>query len=259
MTSGRTPTNRGHMTESEGRAPRSAVTIAATQVHSPRWPFVSALACGVVGVVANVFLVGFFTLGYPSVGDPTWGWLGFVNDVIGTLEFLLFLPVIVAVTRLLPASRAVGTITGLALAATSGLVLVSIALVVGAMPFDVQVRFVIAFLVALYGWLLAVNSIAHRANTLPRSVTRFGLLLGASFPAALLLILAGLLTGGVDLSGVRFGLPGVLLAVPGLLLGFLNWLALPGWPLLLAGTVFRDRPTRSVVRTHTIPEKEDVR
>lgn len=204
-----------------------------------RWPFRAALACGILGLVANVFLVGFFALGYPPVGDTSWSWLGFANDVVGTVQFALFLPVIVAVTRLLPISRTMRVITGLALVATAGLVTVSFALVVEVMSFEVQVRYVMGFLVVLYGWLLAVSSVGHRANALPRSVTRVGLLLGVSWPASLLLILAGLLIGGIDLSAMRFELPGVLLVIPALVLGLLNWLTLPVWPLLLAVTVFR--------------------
>lgn len=247
------------MTESDGHGPRSAVIRSMPGTQRPRWPFLSALACGIVGLVANAFLVGFFALGYPSVGDATWGWLGFANDVAGIVEFALFIPVIVAVARLLPSRRATTAITGLGLVAATGLVVVSVALVVGAMPFEVQVRYVIGFLVGLYAWLLAVSSVGHRANALPRSVTRFGLLLGVSWPGALLLTLAGLMIGGVDLGALQFGLPGVLLVVPALVLGSLNWLVLPVWPLLLATTVFRPRPTVGAARSLTVPEKEDVR
>lgn len=122
------------------------------------------------------------------------------------------------------------------------------------MTFEVQVRYVMGFLVVLYGWLLAVSSIGHRANALPRSVTRFGLLLGVSWPAALLLTLAGLLIGGVDLSAQQFGMPGVLLVIPAVILGFINWLALPVWPLLVAATVFRARPQVAAVKPATVSE-----
>lgn len=236
------------MSEFDRRAPRSA---------PPRWPFWTALACGIAGLVANVLLVGFFALDYPAAGDASWSWLGVANDVVGTVEFALFLPVIVAVARLLPTSRRTTVVTVLALVATAGLVVVSIALVVDAMSFEVQVRYVMGFLVVLYGWLLVVSSVGHRANALPRSVTRFGLLLGVSWPATLLLVLAGLLIGGVDLGAMQFALPGVLLVIPALVLGFVNWLALPLWPLLLAATVFRARPTVATARSLTVSEKED--
>lgn len=227
-------------------------------IRSARWPFRTALACGIVGLLANVLLVGFFALDYPASGEESGSWLGFANDVVGTIEFALFLPVIIAVARLLPTSRGTTVMTGIGLVATAGLVLVSIALVIGAMSFEVQVRYVMGFLVVLYGWLLMVSSVGHRANALPRSVTRLGLLLGVSWPAALLLVLAGLLLGGVDLGAFQLGLPGALLIVPALVLGLLNWLALPVWPLLLAASVFLGS-TRSETRSHTVSEKGDVR
>lgn len=241
MTSGPTPADRGPMT---GSTPDSLA----------RGPFRTALACGIVGLIANVLLVGFFALDYSAARETPWGWLGFANDLVGTVEFALFIPVIAAVARLLPAGHAMKAITGLALVATAGLVVVSLALVVGAMTFEVQVRYVMGFLVVLYGWLLAVSSVGHRANALPRPVTRFGLLLGVSWPAALLLTLAGLLIGGVDLSAQQFGMPGVLLVIPAVILGFINWLALPVWPLLVAATVFRARPPVAAVKPATVSE-----
>lgn len=212
-----------------------------TQAHPPLWAYVSALVSGVLGLVGNAFLVGFFVMSSPDFADSTWGWLGFTNDVIVAGQFLALVPVIYAVARLLPASRVVTATTVLALIATAGIVVLSVALVVGLLSFDVQVKILIGFLVPVYGWLLVASSVGHRANALPRSVTTVGLLLGVSWPAALLLTVAGLLVGGVDLSSMEFGLPGVLLVIPALVLGTLNWLALPGWPLLLAATVFRPR------------------
>lgn len=251
VTSGWAPTERVLMSD--------RVRARGLSAQPARWPFRAALTCGLTGLVANGLLVGFFAFDYPASGDGSGSWLGFANDVVGTVEFALFLPVIVAVGRVLPPRRSTTVVTVLALVATTGLVLVSLALVVGAMSFEVQVGYVMGFLVLLYGWLLVVSSVGHRVQALPRSVTRFGLLLGVSWPAALLLILAGLLLGGVDLGAFRFGLPGALLIVPALVLGLLNWLALPVWPLLLATSVLRPRSARSEARTHTVVDKGDVR
>jgi hypothetical protein len=70
--------------------------------------------------------------------------------------------------------------------------------------------------------------VGHRSGTLPRSVTRFGLLLGASFPLGLLIMTPGLL---------GWGSPAQLAWVAAL-----GWLALPVWPLVLARRVL-NRPS----------------
>ncbi len=57
------------------------------------------------------------------------------------------------------------------------------------------------------------------------------------------MVLAGLLLPRADPTPLPLGLPGGLLLAPGLLLGTLGWLALPGWPLLLAVSSRRRRPT----------------
>ena len=61
--------------------------------------------------------------------------------------------------------------------------------------------------------------------------------------ALLVLVLAGLLLTRTDPPPLPLGLPGGLLLAPGLLLGALGWLALPGWPLLLAVSARRRRPS----------------
>ena len=66
-------------------------------------------------------------------------------------------------------------------------------LVAGVLEFDVQVVPVVATFLVVYAWVIAVSSTGHRHGTLPRSVTRFGLLLGASYPVGLVIAAAGLL------------------------------------------------------------------
>jgi hypothetical protein len=221
----------------------------------PVWAVGAALVSGVLGLVGNVFLVGFLALTHPYYSDPTWGWLGSASDVVAVGQFAALVPVIYAVGRLLPARRLMRACTALAMITTAGLALVSAALVAGLMTFDVQVWFVVGFLVPLYGWLLVANSVGHQAGALPRSVTRLGLLLGVTWPAAAALVLAGLLIGGVDLGSQSYGLPGAVLVVPGMVLGLLSWLALPLWPLTLAATAYRSgRPEAQPLPQHAEQE-----
>ena len=149
------------------------------------------------------------------------------------------IPVLFGVRRLLPPSRAVTALTTVAALALASLAVLQLAGTQGLLDWGVQVRIVIVLLVPLYGWLIVASSMAHRADALPRTVTRLGLVLGVLWPAGLLLMLAGVLLGGSDPEYVEFGLPGGLLMVPGMLLGTLGWLALPLWPLQLGRTALR--------------------
>ncbi|HYI59283.1 MAG TPA: hypothetical protein VEX66_14025 [Microlunatus sp.] len=220
----------------------------------PVWAVGAALVSGVLGLVGNVFLVAFLALTHPYYSDPTWGWLGSASDVVAVGQFAALVPVILVVGRLLPPSRLMRACTALTMITTGGIAVVSAALAAGLMTFDSQVWFVVGFLVPLYGWLLVANSVGHRAGALSRSVTRLGLLLGVSWPAAAALVLAGLLIGGVDLGSQAYGLPGAVLLVPGIVLGLLSWLALPLWPLALAATAYR--PSRPEART--LPQRVEL-
>lgn len=152
---------------------------------------------------------------------------------------LTLIPVVAGVRRLLPPSRTVAALTLVAALALASLAVLQLAGTQGLLDWGVKVRIVVALLLPVYGWLIVVSSLAHRAEALPRAVTRLGLVLGVLWPAGLLLMLAGLLLGGSDSEFLQFGLPGGLLMAPGMLLGTLGWLALPVWPLLLGRTALR--------------------
>lgn len=215
----------------------NASTGAIRREGGPTWALASAVVAGALGLVANAFGVG-FALAY-SGSDPSWRWLGAADDVAVAGFFLALVPVLHAVRRLLPASRLVTAATAIATLAATTAALLQGALVLGWIGFDVEVRLLVAALVPVYGWLIVADSLGHRVGALPRSVTRLGLLLGGiSWSAALALTLAGAALGGSSLGSLDLGPPGALLLVPAPVLGGLNWLALPLWPLLLARTVF---------------------
>lgn len=220
----------------------------------PRWTWVTAVAAGVLGLLANVLLVGFFVLTWPYYFDLRWNWLGPANDIVLIGFFGALVPVVVAVRRLLPASRiaTIGAVGGVA--ALVGLVVLQVALVAGWLSFPVQVRFVIGLLVVVYGWLVLVSSVGHRSGRLPRSLTRFGLLLGVSWLAAMACAAAGVALGG-SLWYPQLELPAALLLLPGVVLGGLNWLLLPLWPLVLARTTLRGRavPSEPSTQLSTAP------
>ena len=98
-------------------------------------------------------------------------------------------------------------------------------------------------IVAIYGWLLAVNLVAHRTRTLPRAVTRTGVLLAVALLTALVLVGAGYVLPGV------VGQP---VAWLGYGLGVVGWLGLPLYVLLLALRVF-PRSSSSAVTTADEP------
>ena len=100
-------------------------------------------------------------------------------------------------------------------------------------------------IVAIYGWLLAVNLVAHRTRTLPRAVTRTGVLLAVALLTALVLVGAGYVLPGIV---------GQLVTWLGYGLGVVGWLGLPLYVLLLAARVFPPVPVaRRLPLTATTP------
>lgn len=199
-------------------------------------PRLWAWASGIAGLLANLLLVLFFLLARPfSEVHNSFGWLGTANDWVMVVQFLAMIPVAVALRRWLPPTRLVQVITAIAVVAMVIVAVLQLLLVAGVVEFDVQVLLVVAAFVPVYAWVFLASSVGHRTTALPRSVTRFGLLLGASGPLALLITAAGYLIGSAS------GHP-VAAVAPGLLLGALSWLALPVWPLILARLVFGIKP-----------------
>jgi hypothetical protein len=139
-------------------------------------------------------------------------------------------PIALALPHWLPRTRSVWVATAMALGAMVAVAVLQLLLIAGVLDFDVQVLLVVAAFLFVYAWVFVVSSIGHRYDALPRSVTRFGLLLGVSFPVGLLIMISGLLLG--------LGSP-VQLAW----LAAVGWLALPAWPLVLARLVFNKSPS----------------
>jgi hypothetical protein len=195
-----------------------------------------ALISGVVGIVANTLLIGFFTLANPydaTPGGPTW--LGDANDVIGIFQFAAFAPVVWALRRRLHATRLVRVATVFATAAAIAFALLGVLLVIGVLTFEQQIGPVIVAIVVIYAWLLTANLAAHRFRTMPRAVTLSGTMLGVGFLVGLVLV------GG---SMVLPNSVGRIIGWARYALGGLCWLGLPIYTLLLAARVFTDREER---------------
>lgn len=158
--------------------------------------------------------------------------MGSASDVVGILPFAAFAPVIWALRRRLPATRWVRVVTVMAVAAAIAFALLSVLLVADVLTFEQQIRPVIVTIVVIYGWLLTANLAAHRSRTLPRIVTLSGVMLGVGFLVGLVLVGASLVLP--DPVRQIFGWAGYVL-------GFLGWLGLPVYSLLLAARVFTDR------------------
>ena len=192
-----------------------------------------AWVSGVVGLLAGAFLLGFFAL--ESSGVRLAGYsLGHVNDILGAVQFAAFVPVAWALGRRLPATRTVRVATVLAVSAAVGYVVLSVLLITGTWDFRQQIGPLMVTILAIYGWLLAVNLVAHRTRTLPRAVTRTGVLLAVALLTALVFVGAGYVLPGIV---------GRLLTWLGYGLGVLGWLGLPLYVLLLAVRVFSRSPS----------------
>jgi len=160
--------------------------------------------------------------------------LGYLNDILGAIQFAALTPVVWALGRRLPATRTVRVATVLAVVAAAAFVVLSVLLITGALTFSQQIGPVMVTILAMYGWLLVVNLVGHRTRTLPRAVTRTGVLLAVGLLTGLVLVGAGYVLPGVVGQGVTW---------LGYGLGVLGWLGLPLYVLLLALRVFPRFPT----------------
>ncbi len=186
-----------------------------------RW----ALISGGVGLLAGLVLLAFFALAA--------SWLGRINDALGVVQFGALGPVVWALGRRLPATRSVRMVTIVAVVAAIAAAVLGLLLAVGALTFEQQIGPFLATIIVLYGWLLMINLTGHRTRTLPRIITRVGVLVATGFLAAMVLVGAG------------FVLPGPIGQITQYLgygIAVLGWLGLPVYVLLLAARVFTPVP-----------------
>jgi hypothetical protein len=195
-----------------------------------------ALTSAVTGLLADVLLV--LDQLTENLGDVRqyFTWLAAAIACVMVVQFLTLIPVALALPGWLPPTRSVRLATAAAIGAMLAVVILQLLFLTGALEFDAQVVLVMAMFLLVSTWVLTVSSTGHRHGSLPRSVTRFGLLLGASFPVGLVIAAAGLLFPSGSAAQLAFVVPGLIIAAPG-------WLALPVWPLVLARRVFSKIPS----------------
>ena len=171
-----------------------------------------ALAAGVVGVLANLLLIGFYALelGRGPVGGLS---LGSLNDLTGALGTALMIPVALAFG---PAwVRALG-LSAMVVATVGGPLLVF-----GVLTFEQQLPVVLAAFAALALWMLLT------ARQLTGARRRLGVLAAAG-------VLVGMPVVGLGLLFPSMSWPQLALFGAGALVALPAWLAMPVWFLLLA-------------------------
>jgi hypothetical protein len=182
-----------------------------------------ARAAGVTGVAANVLLVAFYAVeaGRRRVLPVS---LGSANDIVGSVSTALMMPVALAV------SPSQGT-RRLGLGATGVLTVAGPALVLGVVPFAVQVRIALGAFEGLAAWIL-LSSRGQR-GILPDEVTRLGVLSGGG-------VLAGGAVAALGMLLPRGSFPRRAAVAIGGAPGVVAWLAMPVWFLRLGEVLSTD-------------------
>jgi hypothetical protein len=177
-----------------------------------------AVVSGVSGLAAGMCFVLFL-----AFGDPA----GLASDVLGGVHLVALAPVALALRARMPAARAARLACGVvAVAAVLTPVL------------DILTRrsiwpgAVCTYLV--FVWILLVSLTGHRRRSLPRPVTRAGLLIGAGASVGAVLLLPVLVTPDNPLRQA--------LRAAGIGIGLLAWIGQPVFTLLLAKLVFKEEP-----------------
>ena len=191
-----------------------------------------ARAAGVTGHAANVLLAAFFAVeaGRRRVLPVS---LGSANDVVGSIGTAFMVPVVLAVSPNRWTRR-------LGLGATGVLTVAGPALVLGLVPFAVQMPIAIGAFEGLAAWM--VLSCRGRRGTLPAEVTRLGVLSGGG-------VLAGGAVVGVGLLLPEGSLPRRAALVIGGAPGLVGWLAMPTWFLRLGRALSAGASVRRVERS----------
>lgn len=136
-----------------------------------------AIVSGFISAIGVVCLITMFTL-FATSNRALGQTFGMLNDICVALQYLLTIPVALALYRILltynPALIRLGTILGLA--AMLAVIALQLALVFGLMTFEKQVGWVsLAMLVGIGSWLVITGLVARATGRLPHSLLMSGL------------------------------------------------------------------------------------
>lgn len=122
-----------------------------------------AYISGVVSVIGIVFL-GLMFAGLERFGP--------MNDVTIIIQYIVMLPIVIAVWMILrPQGNPLNTpMLVLGLAAMAAVIVLQVLLVTGVLPFERQVYMVTAAFLVGIGWYVATGQMARPLGLLPRSV-----------------------------------------------------------------------------------------
>jgi hypothetical protein len=204
--------------------------MTATTASQPLTTRTFALVSGWSGALSGVLFVMLFGLADPFGDRPNgWAWTGAATDAVGVVQMLTLAPVAWNLWARMPASRSL-RIAGVAVAALAvGAAVLQILIFVGVVPLADNIVGAAIATYAIFVWILMVSLAGHRTRTLPRPLTRIGLVIGAALPVAVVLLLPALITP----EPLRRAF-----LVAGLAVGVTAYLAIPVFPLLLAKYVF---------------------
>lgn len=186
-----------------------------------------ALASGLAGIAANLVLVLFYVLATPWRAGSSLSWLGPANDLLVLVQFGALAPVLEALRGQVGADQRGRWWAVVGLIGSAGVVVLQGLLVLGVLPFPVQVVLLAPFAVVTVWAVGAVSRAAASAGVLPDALGRFarGLALGLVAGVALLAV-AGVV-------GAALGL-GWVVWVAGSLPAVAVWFAFPFWALRLS-------------------------
>jgi hypothetical protein len=202
----------------------------------------TALASGLIGILANVYLVLFYLTAKPwqpdslarqVKGDPTS--YGTINDWLIPLQLTLLIPIVIWLGQQTQIEKRSRRWTAIALAASIAATLLQLLLVTGVLPFAIQVGPVAVCVMLLLCWAGIISSAGRRHHVLSHSTVRLGRAVMWAVPVGIAAFAVGIgisaLQGEGSWAWVVGGLPGAL-----------AWLAFPLWVLLVA----RDAARRAI-------------
>ncbi len=191
-----------------------------------------ALVSGWAGIAANAVLVLFYVLATPWESGSSWGWLGPANDVLVLGQFAALGVVLEALRDAVDADPRGRWWAVLGLVGSAGVVVLQGLLVLGVLPFQVQVVLLAPFALIAVWAVGAVSGAAGDAGVLPRALARFARVLAVGLAAGVVLLaLAGAVGAALDLGWVAW--------VVGSLPAVAVWFAFPFWALRLSRVVSR--------------------